>query len=43
LYVSGKPIDFEAEDLTVAALEDYAIDVTIPLLGGKVSSARNKI
>lgn len=39
LYVSGKPVDFEADDLTVAALENYAVDVTVPLLGGKVGMA----
>ena len=36
LYVARKPLDLEAEDLTVALLEDHAVDVTVPLFGGKV-------
>jgi hypothetical protein len=36
LYVAGKPLDLEAEDVTVSALENYSVDVTIPLFGGKV-------
>ena len=35
LYVAGKPLDIEA-DATVAALENFSIDVTVPLFGGKV-------
>ena len=37
LYVAGKPLDFEAEGLTVSALENCAVDVSVPLLGGKVT------
>jgi hypothetical protein len=36
LYVAGKPLDLEADDLTVSVLENYSVDVTIPLFGGKV-------
>ena len=36
LYVAGRPLDFEAEGLTVGALENFSVDVNIPLLGGKV-------
>ena len=33
LYVSGKPL---SEDGVVSSIENCAIDVTVPLLGGKV-------
>jgi hypothetical protein len=36
LYVAGRPLDFEAEGLTVSALENLAVDVNVPLMGGKV-------
>ncbi len=36
LYVAGKPVDIEC-DATVAALENYTVDVTVPLFGGKVN------
>jgi small subunit ribosomal protein S30e len=36
LYVAGRLLDFEAEGLSVAALENLAVDVTVPLMGGKV-------
>ena len=35
LYVAGKPVDIES-DVTVAALENLTVDVTVPLFGGKV-------
>ena len=41
LYVAGKPLDLEAEDLTVALLEDHAVDVTVPLFGGKVNKLKS--
>ena len=40
LYVAGKPLDIEA-DATVAALENFSIDVTVPLFGGKVIKQLN--
>merc|ERR1712141_373181 len=33
LYVSGKPL---SEDGVVSSIENCAVDVTVPLLGGKV-------
>merc|ERR1712001_803368 len=33
LYVAGKPLDY---DMPVSSVGEYHIDVTIPLLGGKV-------
>ena len=36
LYAAGRLLDFEAEGLTVSALENLAVDVNVPLMGGKV-------
>ena len=33
LYVAGKPLDY---DMPVSSIGEYHIDVTVPLLGGKV-------
>ena len=33
LYVSGKPVDYE---MPVSSIGEFHIDVTVPLLGGKV-------
>merc|ERR1712018_813687 len=33
LYVAGKPLDYE---MPVSSVGEYHIDVTVPLLGGKV-------
>ena len=36
LYVSGRPLDYESEDVTVASLENCTLEVIVPLKGGKV-------
>ena len=33
LYVAGKPVDYE---MPVSSIGDFHVDVTVPLLGGKV-------
>lgn len=33
LYVGGKPLDYE---MTVSSIGELAVDVTVPLKGGKV-------
>ena len=33
LYVAGKPVDIE---MPVSSIGDFHVDVTVPLLGGKV-------
>ena len=39
LYVSGKPLP---EEGLVSSIENCAVDVTVPLLGGKVRGAHIK-
>ena len=36
LYVAGKPVDYE---MPVSSIGEFHIDVTVPLLGGKVKIA----
>ena len=36
LYVAGKPVDYE---MPVSSIGDFHVDVTVPLLGGKVKIA----
>jgi hypothetical protein len=43
LYVAGRPLDLEADGVTVAALDGQAVDVNVPLLGGKVCSPQGSI